>query len=67
MPESTTTTTTTTTTKSPDLVPPTDRTRSWEPRLDRAQSWSIQDRKHSLQMPVIDAVKTGPGFTEKQS
>ncbi|RDA96179.1 hypothetical protein CP533_1638 [Ophiocordyceps camponoti-saundersi (nom. inval.)] len=47
-------------------TPPEDRARGWKPCLDRTQSWSREDRKHSLHMPAIDAVKTGPGFSEKK-
>ncbi|RCI09885.1 hypothetical protein L249_3878 [Ophiocordyceps polyrhachis-furcata BCC 54312] len=50
----------------PQEISPQDRTVEWKPRLDRTQSWNREDRKHSLHMPAIDAVKTGPGFSEKK-
>lgn len=44
-----------------------DHTNSWTPSLDRRQSWSKEDQKRACQMPAMDGVKTGPGFTEKRS
>ncbi|KAJ5238755.1 hypothetical protein N7468_003374 [Penicillium chermesinum] len=39
---------------------------SWQPRLDRRQSWSDQDRKHELQERLLD-MEAGRelGFSEK--
>lgn len=36
----------------------------WKPSVDRRQSFSKEDHKRAMQMTTIDAVKTGPGFTE---
>ncbi|KAF7549705.1 hypothetical protein G7Z17_g6204 [Cylindrodendrum hubeiense] len=41
------------------------RTNSWTPVYQRRQSWNKEDQKHAMQMATIDAVKTGPGFTER--
>jgi type IV secretory pathway VirB10-like protein len=42
-----------------------EHTIGWQPMLNRRQSWSAQDQKRELQMSAIEAVTTGPGFTER--
>jgi hypothetical protein len=41
-------------------------TDSWQPRLDRRQSWSREENKHEAHMGAIGSVSTGPGFSERQ-
>ncbi|KPM36526.1 hypothetical protein AK830_g10054 [Neonectria ditissima] len=41
------------------------RTNSWTPVYQRRQSFNKEDLKHAMCLADIDAVKTGPGFTER--
>lgn len=41
------------------------RTDSWKPAFNRRQSWNKEEHKHAQHIPQIDAVKEGPGFSER--
>ncbi|KYK61298.1 hypothetical protein DCS_02440 [Drechmeria coniospora] len=43
-----------------------DHTISWQPSMQRRQSWSKEDQKHQLQMSTMDTANKAPGFTEKR-
>ncbi|KAK3318723.1 hypothetical protein B0H66DRAFT_248638 [Apodospora peruviana] len=42
-----------------------DSTGAWKPRMDRRQSWSQQEYKHTLQMSKVGNDQPGSGFTER--